>query len=134
MAILRNLPPAGPGPRRFSRGPSDVPARADEQTPAHGAPERNDNDGQSHAPMEGSFRPGSASCRRPGTTHMPEPERKEHTMTDERRRKHTEHDDEPDVEAHIVNGGDLGEPDPEMKRDSSDVEDSEDGGLDRKRK
>ena len=61
MAILRNLPPAGPGPRRFSRGPSDIPAVADEQTPAHGALERNDNDGQSHAPPGGSFRPGSAS-------------------------------------------------------------------------
>ncbi len=33
MAILRNLPPAGPGPRRFSRGPSDIPGVADRQTP-----------------------------------------------------------------------------------------------------
>ena len=55
-------------------------------------------------------------------------------MTDERRRKHTEHDDEPDVEAHIVDGDDLGEPDPEKKRDNSDVQDSEDGELDRRRK
>ncbi len=31
-------------------------------------------------------------------------------------RSDTEHDEEPDVEAHIFDGDDLGEPDPEKKR------------------
>jgi hypothetical protein len=66
---------------------------------------------------------------------MPERKRKEHTMSDDdRRSKRTQNDDEPDVEAHIVDGDDLGEPDPEKKRDDSDVGGSEDGELDRRRK
>ena len=66
---------------------------------------------------------------------MPYAERKEHTMSDdERSKKRKEHDEEPDVEAHIFDGDDLGEPDPEKKRKrgESDVEDGEE--LDRKRK
>ena len=54
---------------------------------------------------------------------MPQPEREEHTMSeDERGKKSTEHDDEPDVEAHILDGEDLGEPDPEKKRKRSDFD------------
>jgi len=48
---------------------------------------------------------------------------------DERSRKRKEHEDgEPDVEAHIFDGDDLGEPDPEKKRKLGDfdVEDGED--------
>ena len=54
---------------------------------------------------------------------------------DERSKKRHEHDEEPDVEAHIFDGDDLGEPDPEKKRmrGDFDVHDSEDGELDRKR-
>ena len=84
---------------------------------------------------EGRFRPEMPSCRRPGRNDVPEAERKEHTMSDdERSKKRLEHDEEPDVEAHIVDGDDLGEPDPEKKRDDSDVGGSEDGELDRRRK
>ena len=46
---------------------------------------------------------------------------------DDRCSKRTEDNDEPDVEAHIVDGDDLGEPDPEKKRDNSDLQDSEEG-------
>ena len=54
---------------------------------------------------------------------------------DERSKKRTEHDEEPDVEAHIFEGDDLGEPDPERTRTrgDSDVKDGEDGELDRTR-
>ena len=50
---------------------------------------------------------------------------------DERGKKSTEHDDEPDVEAHIFDGEDLGEPDPEKKRKRGnlDIQDGEDGEL-----
>jgi hypothetical protein len=68
---------------------------------------------------------------------MPQAERKEHTMSDdERSKKRKEHDEEPDVEAHIFDGDDLGEPDPEKKRKRGefDVEDGEDSELGRKRK
>ena len=68
---------------------------------------------------------------------MPKAERKEHTMSDERDKKRKEHEDgEPDVEAHIFDGDDLGEPDPEKKRKLGDfdVEDGEDAELGRKRK
>lgn len=54
---------------------------------------------------------------------------------DERSKKRKEHDEEPDVEAHIFDD-DLGEPDPEKKRKRGefDVEDGEDTELGRKRK
>jgi len=55
---------------------------------------------------------------------------------DERGKKSTEHDDEPDVEAHILDGEDLGEPDPEKKRKraTSTSWTARGGELDRKRK